>query len=68
MTAASAIHVNIFGPGSLMKHASEDQQRRGVQPLLTGQQRMCFGVTEANVGLDTTRLKTRAVKDGKHNT
>ena len=25
---------------------------------------MCFGVTEANVGLDTTRLKTRAVKDG----
>ena len=64
MTAASAIHVNIFGPGSLMKHASEDQQRRWVQPLLTGQQRMCFGVTEANVGLDTTRLKTRAVKDG----
>ncbi|MEM7268003.1 MAG: acyl-CoA dehydrogenase family protein [Pseudomonadota bacterium] len=64
MTAASAIHVNIFGPCSLMKHASEEQQRRWLPPLLSGDQKMCFGVTEANVGLDTTRLKTRAVRDG----
>ena len=27
---------------------------------------MCFAVTEPNTGLDTTRLQTRAVRDGDH--
>ena len=35
-------------------------------PLIRGDERPCFGVTEANTGLDTTRVKTRAVRQGDH--
>ena len=31
-----------------------------IPPILTGEQKMCFAVTEPNAGLDTTRLSTRA--------
>jgi acyl-CoA dehydrogenase len=33
-------------------------------PLLHGKERPCFAVTEANTGLDTTRVKTKAVRTG----
>jgi acyl-CoA dehydrogenase len=33
-------------------------------PLLHGKERPCFAVTEANTGLDTTRVKTKAVRAG----
>jgi acyl-CoA dehydrogenase len=33
-------------------------------PLIKGETRACFGVTEPDAGLDTTKLKTRAVRDG----
>jgi acyl-CoA dehydrogenase len=35
-------------------------------PLIRGETRACFGVTEPDAGLDTTKLKTRAVRDGDH--
>ncbi len=33
-----------------------------IPKILSGEQKMCFAVTEPNVGLDTTKLKTRAEK------
>ena len=33
-----------------------------IPPILSGEEKMCFAVTEPNAGLDTTRLKTRARK------
>ena len=35
-------------------------------PLIEGKDRTCFGVTEPSVGLDTTRIKTFAVRKGDH--
>jgi alkylation response protein AidB-like acyl-CoA dehydrogenase len=32
--------------------------------LVRGEHKACFGVTEPTTGLDTTRLKTRAVRHG----
>ncbi len=64
MSGASAVHLNVFGPNPIVVFGTEDQKRRMLPPLIRGEQRSCFGVTEPDVGLDTTRLKTRARRDG----
>ena len=64
MSAASAIHMNIFGPQTLVKHGSPEQHARWLPDIVAGRTRMCFSVTEPDTGLDTTRLTTRAVRQG----
>ena len=64
MSGASAIHLNLFGPHPIVVFGDEEQKQRILPPLIAGQDRACFGVTEPNVGLNTTRLETRAVRDG----
>lgn len=66
MAAASAIHMNIFGPKSIEVFASEEQKERWLPELIGGACKMCFGVTEPNAGLDTTRIATKAVLKGDH--
>jgi len=63
-SAASAIHMNIFGLNPVVKFGTDDQKKRALPPLIHGEERACFGVTEPTTGLDTTKLKTRAVKQG----
>lgn len=63
-SAASAIHMNIFGLNPVVKFGTEDQKKTYLPPLVAGEQRACFGVTEPTTGLDTTKLKTRAVRQG----
>jgi len=65
MTGVSAIHINIFGPHPIVVHGTEAQKRRFLPPLIAGKERACFGVTEPDAGLDTSHLKTRAVRDGE---
>ena len=43
---------------------TDDQKRRFMQPLLDGQVRSCFSMTEPGAGADPTLLKTTAVLDG----
>jgi acyl-CoA dehydrogenase len=43
---------------------AEEQKRRMLPPLIAGQDKPCFAVTEPNVGLNTTQLKTRAERRG----
>jgi len=64
MSGASAIHMNIFGLNPVVVFGDEAQKQRFLPPLVAGTQKACFGVTEPTTGLDTTRLKTRAVKQG----
>ena len=59
-SGASAMHLNIFGPMPVVKFGSEAQKRSAIPRLISGQDRMCFGVTEPDAGLDTTSLTTRA--------
>ena len=66
MSGASAIHLNLFGPNPIVVFGSEAQKQRFLPPLIAGQDRACFGVTEPDAGLNTTRLSTRAVRDGDH--
>ena len=62
--ACSAIHINIFGLHSIVKHGTEEQKKRWLPGVINGDIRACFGVTEPDAGLDTTRIKTRAVRHG----
>jgi acyl-CoA dehydrogenase len=51
----------------LAEYGTEDQKRRWLKPLLDGEIRSCFSMTEPEVsGSDPTGLRTRAVRDGDH--
>ena len=62
MAAASSIHGPVFSLEPIALFGTEEQKQRMIPPILSGAHKMCFAVTEPNVGLDTTKLKTRAVK------
>ncbi len=64
MTGASAIHMNIFGLNPVVVFGTGEQKRRALPPLIAGQDKPCFAVTEPDVGLNTTQLKTRAERQG----
>lgn len=61
-SAASSIHINLFGPHAIVVHGTPEQKERWLRPLVTGRDKACFAVTEPDAGLDTTSLKTRARK------
>ncbi len=64
--ACSTIHINIFGMHSIVKHGTDEQRNKWLPPVIRGDLRACFGVTEPDAGLDTTKLRTRAVRNGDH--
>ncbi|MBC80391.1 MAG: acyl-CoA dehydrogenase [Gammaproteobacteria bacterium] len=66
MSGASAVHLNLFGPNPIVVFGTDDQKSRFLPPLISGNDRACFGVTEPDAGLNTTRLQTRAQRDGDH--
>ena len=64
--ACSTVHINIFGLHSIVKHGTDRQRRRWLPSIIDGSSRACFGVTEPDAGLDTSKIKTRAVRNGDH--
>ena len=65
-SAASSVHMNIFGLNPVVVFGTADQKQRMLPPLIRGEQKACFAVTEPDAGLNTTRIKTKAVRDGDH--
>jgi alkylation response protein AidB-like acyl-CoA dehydrogenase len=61
-SAASTLHLNLFGPHAIVVHGSPEQKERWLKPLIAGDQKACFGVTEPDAGLDTTSITTFATK------
>ena len=66
MSGASALHMNIFGLNPVVVFGSDEQKKRMLPPLIAGKDKACFAVTEPNVGLDTLKLKTKAMLRGEH--
>jgi acyl-CoA dehydrogenase len=66
LSGASAVHMNIFGLHPVVVFGTDEQKRRWLPRLIEGKDRACFGVTEPNTGLNTLKLKTRAVRQGDH--
>lgn len=66
MNAASSMHLSIFGLQPVIVHGSEDLKRRNLSRIVSGDLHACFGVTEPEAGLDTTKITTFARRDGDH--
>ncbi len=66
MSAASAIHINIFGPHPIVVFGTQEQKERWLPELIKGAVKTCFGVTEPNSGLNTSALQTKAVWNGEN--
>jgi acyl-CoA dehydrogenase len=62
MTGASAVHMNVFGLNPVVVFGSDAQKERFLPPLIAGNEKACFAVTEPDAGLDTTKIKTFARK------
>jgi acyl-CoA dehydrogenase len=60
--AASTIHINLFGPHPIVVKGTDEQKARWVPRLVSGEDQCCFGFTEPDAGLNTTRIKTFAEK------
>ena len=56
--------MNVFGLNPVVVFGTDEQRRRMLPPIVDGRDKSCFAVTEPNTGLNTTQLKTRAVRQG----
>jgi acyl-CoA dehydrogenase len=65
-SGASAVHMNIFGLHPVVVFGTHEQKSRWLPPIIRGHEIACFAVTEPDAGLNTLRLKTRAVRVGDH--
>ena len=64
---AAAAHAQMYTMGSVLRHGSPEQKAKYLPRIASGELRLqAFGVTEPTTGTDTTKLKTRAVRDGDH--
>ena len=60
-----ACHAQMYIMGTLLRHGSEEQKQQWLPQVASGELRLqAFGVTEPDAGLDTTRIRTRARRDG----
>src|SRR5258705_5217498 len=52
---------------TILTHGTEHQKEKFLKPLLNGDKRICFSMTEKAAGADATGMQTTAVKDGNEN-
>ena len=67
-----ALSMNSQGPDdatilTLIAHGTEFQKEKFLKPLLNGEKRVCYSMTEKAAGADATGMRTTAVKDGNEN-
>lgn len=62
---AGACHAQMYMMGTVLRHGSAAQKANYLPKIARGELRLqAFGVTEPTSGTDTTKLKTRAERDG----
>ena len=64
-----ALALNTQGPDdatmlTLLTHGTDFQKEKFLKPLLNGEKRICYSMTEKAAGADATGMQTRAVRDG----
>ena len=67
-----ALSMNSQGPDdatilTLIAHGTPHQKEKFLKPLLNGEKRVCYSMTEKASGADATGMRTMAVKDGNEN-
>lgn len=64
MNAASSVHMTLFGMHPVIVHGSDAMKQENLPRVASGDLHVCFGVTEPDAGLDTTRITTFATRRG----
>lgn len=64
-----ALSLNTQGPDdatimTLLEHGTDYQKEKFLKPLLNGEKRICYSMTEKAAGADATGMQTRAEKKG----
>ncbi|WP_334161391.1 acyl-CoA dehydrogenase family protein [Phenylobacterium sp.] len=64
-----ALSMNTQGPDdatmmTILAHGTDFQKEKYLKPLLNGEKRVCYSMTEKAAGADATGMQTRAVKQG----
>ena len=64
-----ALSMNSQGPDdatmlTLLTHGTDFQKEKFLKPLLNGDKRVCYSMTEKAAGADATGMRTKAVRDG----
>jgi acyl-CoA dehydrogenase len=64
-----ALSMNTQGPDdatmlTLLTHGTPFQKEKFLKPLLAGEKRVCYSMTEKAAGADATGMRTKAVRDG----
>ncbi len=67
-----ALSMNSQGPDdatmlTLLTHGTEHQKEKFLTPLLNGEKRICYSMTEKAAGADATGMRTTAIKQGNEN-
>src|SRR5213593_2513547 len=58
---SGACHAQMYTMGTILRHGSEEQKRRYLPRIASGELRLqAFGVTEPTAGSDTTSIQTTA--------
>ena len=64
---AAACHAQMYTMGTLLRHGSTKQKSEYLPKIASGELRLqAFGVTEPTSGSDTTRILTKAIREGNH--
>jgi acyl-CoA dehydrogenase len=63
-SGASAVHMNIFGLNPVVVFGTGEQKSRWLPPLIRGEHKACFAVTEPDAGLNTAKIATTARREG----
>jgi acyl-CoA dehydrogenase len=71
MSRLGTAAVNSEGPDdatmlTLLEYGTEEQKQKYLPPLVAGEMRVAFSMTERAAGADATGMQTRAVRDGDH--
>ena len=71
-SSLGALSMNTQGPDdasmlTILTHGTPYQKEKYLKPLLNGEKRVCFSMTEKASGADATGMQTSAVKDGNEN-
>jgi acyl-CoA dehydrogenase len=64
LNGASAVHLSMFGINPVVKHGSDAMREKYIPRVVSGELNVCFGVTEPDAGTETTKITTRAVRQG----
>ncbi|KAF7510107.1 hypothetical protein GJ744_007006 [Endocarpon pusillum] len=64
MAGAQSIHANVYATQPLAKFGTHGQLKNIIPKIISGESRACFAVTEPGSGLETLKLRTKAIRRG----